>query len=77
MKKLRAAENTCCYLVHNILFSYFLLVNIKNKSFILPVLYECDTQSLTISRSITFENQVLRKIFAPKRKEVGGGWRVL
>jgi hypothetical protein len=26
---------------------------------------------------IEFENRVLRKIFGPKREEVGGGWRRL
>jgi hypothetical protein len=45
----------------------------------LPVfLYGCETWSLTLReehRFSVFENKVLRRIFAPKRDEVTGGWR--
>jgi hypothetical protein len=48
---------------------------------ILPVvLYGCETWSLTISeehRLRVFENNVLRRIFGPKRDEVTGEWRKL
>jgi hypothetical protein len=46
---------------------------------LLPVvLYGCETWSLTLREEHglrMFENQVLRRIFGPKRYEVTGGWR--
>jgi hypothetical protein len=65
------------------LFSCLLSWNIKvkiYKTIILPVLYGCETWSLTISEEHTLkmlENRVLRKIFGPKRDEVKGKWRQL
>jgi len=40
----------------------------------------CVTLSLTVSeerRLTVFENRVLRRIFRPKRDEIGGKWRRL
>jgi hypothetical protein len=58
--------------------------NVKIKIYrniILPVvLYGCESWSLTLreeSRLRVFENEVLRKIFGPKRDEVTGEWRGL
>jgi hypothetical protein len=50
------------------------------KTIILPVLYGCETWSLTLReehRLRVFENRVLRRIFEPKRDEVTGQWRKL
>jgi hypothetical protein len=51
------------------------------KSIILTVvLYGCETWSLTLKveqRLSVFENNVLRRIFGPKRDEVTGKWRQL
>jgi hypothetical protein len=44
------------------------------------VLYGCETWSLTLreeNRLKVFDNEVLRRIFGPKRDEVMGGWRKL
>jgi hypothetical protein len=50
------------------------------KTIILPVLYGCETWSLTLReehRLRVFENRVLRRIFGPKRRdEVTGGYRM-
>jgi hypothetical protein len=46
----------------------------------LPVLYGCETWSLTLGeehRLRVFENRVLRRIFGPKRDEVTEEWRKL
>jgi hypothetical protein len=50
------------------------------KTIILPVLYGCETWSLTLReehRLRVFENRVLKKIFGPNRDEVRGEWRQL
>jgi hypothetical protein len=50
------------------------------KTIILPVLYGCETWSVTLReehRLRVNENGVLRRIFGPKREEVAGGWRRL
>jgi len=57
-------------------------LNIKiYSSIILPViLYGCVTWSLTMREELrlrVFENNVLRRIFRPKRDEVRGEWRKL
>jgi hypothetical protein len=64
--------------------SRLLSKNIKikiHKTVILPVvLYGRETWSLTLReehRLRVFEERVLRRIFAPKREEVAGGWRRL
>jgi hypothetical protein len=44
------------------------------------ILYGCETWPITLReehRSRVFENQVLRRIFGPKRDEVTGEWRKL
>jgi hypothetical protein len=57
--------------------------NIKIKIYrtiILPVLYGCETWSLTLReehRLRVLENMVLRRIFEPRRDEVTGEWRKL
>jgi hypothetical protein len=62
--------------VQNVLSSRLLPKNIKIKiyrSIILPVLFGCETWSLTLReerRLRLFENRVLRRIFGPKREEV-------
>jgi hypothetical protein len=43
-------------------------------------MYGCETWSLSLREEHglrVFENRVLRRIFAPKRDEVTGGWRKL
>jgi hypothetical protein len=50
------------------------------KTIILPVLYGCETWSLTlreVHKLRVFENSVLRGIFGSKRDEVTGSWRKL
>jgi hypothetical protein len=50
------------------------------RTVILPVLYGCETWSLTLreERKLrVFENMVLRRIFGPRRDEVTGEWRRL
>jgi hypothetical protein len=50
------------------------------RTIILPVLYGCETWSLTLReecRLRVFTNKVLRRIFGPKRDEVTGEWRRL
>jgi hypothetical protein len=50
------------------------------RTVILPVLYGCETWSLTLREEHSlrvFENGVLRRIFGPKRDEVKGEWRKL
>jgi len=69
--------------VQNILSSSLLSKNIKikiYKTIILPVLYGCETWSLTLReerRLRVFEKRVLRRIFWPKSDEVTGEWRKL
>ena len=46
----------------------------------LPVLYGCETWSLTLREELIlrmFENRVLRRIFGPKWDVVTGDWRKL
>jgi hypothetical protein len=48
------------------------------RTVILPVLYRCETWSLTLMEELrlrVFESRVLRRIFSLKRDEVTGGWR--
>jgi len=61
----------------------FVTKNAKIKIYvtiILPVLYGCESWSLTLreeQRLRVFENRVLRRIFVPKRDEVIGELRKL
>ena len=56
-------------------------MNIKlYRNIILPMLYGCETWSLTMRsehRLRMFKNRVLRKVLEPKRDEVRGEWRRL
>jgi predicted transcriptional regulator len=68
--------NACYHSVQNLLSSILLSKNLKIKIYrtiILPVLYGCETWSLTLReecRLRVFENRVLRRVFGPKRDEV-------
>jgi hypothetical protein len=76
------SRNACYYSVQNLLSSHLISKNLKIKIYntvILPVLYGCETWSLTLReehRLRVFENRVLGRIFGPKR-EVDGSWRKL
>ena len=81
--KSRLRSGSACYhSVQNLLSSRLLSKNLKNKIYstiILPVvLYGCETWStLREERKLrVFENMVLR-IFGPRRDEVMGEWRRL
>ena len=69
--------------MQNLLSSSLLSKNLKIKIYrtiILPVLYGCETWSLTLreERKLrVFKNMVLRRIFGPRRNEVTGEWRRL
>ena len=75
--------NACYHSVQKLLSSSLLSKNLKMKIYrtiILPVLYGCETWSLTLReehRLRVFENRVLRRIFGPKREGVTGEWRKL
>jgi hypothetical protein len=75
--------NACYHSVQNLLSSSLLSKNLKikiHRSIIMPVLYGCETWSLTLRekrRLRMFENRMLRRIFEPKRNEVTGKWRKL
>ena len=62
----------------SLLSSSLLYKNLKLKMYrtiILPVLYGCETWSLTLReehRLRVFESRVLRRIFGPRRDEVTG-----
>jgi hypothetical protein len=70
--------NACYHSVQSLLSSRLLSKNVKiriYKTIILPVLYECETWSLTFReehRLRMFENRVLRRIFGLKRDEMMG-----
>jgi hypothetical protein len=75
--------NACFQSMQNLLSSGFLSKNLKitiYRIIILPVLYGCETWSLTLReerRLRVFENWVLRRIFGSQRDEVTGEWRKL
>ena len=66
--------------MQNLLSSSLLSKNLKIKIYrtiMLPVLYGCETWSLTLREErwlMVFENRVLRRVFGPKRDEVIGEW---
>ena len=73
-----------CQGMQNLLSSSLLSKNIKIKIYrtiiLLVVLYGCETWSLTLReecRLRVFENEVLRRIFGPKRADLTGEWRRL
>jgi len=75
--------NACYHSVQNFLSSSLLSKNLKinvYRTVMLPVLYGCETWSLTLReerRLRVFENRVLSRIFGPKRDEVTREWRKL
>ena len=76
--------NACSHSVQNLLYSRFQSKILKIKvcrNIILPVvLYECETESLTMKKERRLrvsENRVLRRIFGSRRDEVTGEWRKL
>jgi hypothetical protein len=75
--------NASYYSVQNLLSSRLLSENLKitiYRTIILPVLFRCETWSLTLKeerRLRVFENRMLGRIFGPKRDEVTGEWRKL
>jgi hypothetical protein len=75
--------NVCYHSVQSLLFSHLLSRNVKvkiYKTIIWPVLYGCETWSLTLReehRLRVFENRALRRIFGHKRDEVKQEWRKL
>jgi hypothetical protein len=73
--------NACYHSVKNLLSSHLLSKNVRiriYKTIILPVvLYGYETWSLTLedeNRLRVFENRVPRRIFGPKRDEVGDNY---
>jgi len=81
MKSRLRSGNACYHSMQSLLSSRLLSKNVKIKIYrtiILPVLYGCETWSLTLreERKLrVFENMVLRRIFGPRRDEVTGEWR--
>ena len=79
------AGNVCYHSMQNLLSSSSLSKNVKIKiglyrTIILPVVYGCETWSLTLRderRLSVFENRVLRRIFGPETDEGIGEWRQL
>ena len=75
--------NACYHLVQNLLSSSLLSKNLNIKIYItviMPVVYGCETWSLTLREEHSlrvFENRVLRRIFGPERDKVTGDWRKL
>jgi hypothetical protein len=75
--------NACYWSEQNLLSSSLLSRGLKIKIYrtiILPVLYGCETWSLTLReerRLRVFENRVLRRVFGAKRDEITGDWRKL
>ena len=83
IKSRSKSMNACYHLVQNLLSSSLLSKNLNIKIYrtiILPVLYGCETWSLTLReecRLRVFEKRVLRSIFGPKRDVVTEEWRTL
>jgi hypothetical protein len=77
------SENACCHSVQSLSSFRLFRKNLKlkiYKTIILPLLYVCESWSLTLReehRLNVSENRMLRRIFGPKREEVAGGWRRL
>ena len=69
--------------MQNVLSSSLLSKNLMTKTYrtvILPILYGCETWSLTLRegrRQRVFENKVLRRIFGLERDEITRKWRKL
>jgi hypothetical protein len=75
--------NACYHSVQSLSSSRLLSRSVKvkiYKTIILPVLYGCETWSITLREERilrVFENRVLRKVFGPKRDEETGEWMKL
>jgi len=76
--------NACYHLVQNVLSFRLLSKNVKIKMYRIiilhVVLYGCETWSLTLRegrRLRVFENNVLRRIFGPRREEFKEDWKRL
>jgi hypothetical protein len=71
--------NACYHSAQSFLSSRLLSRNVKVNIYNMPpVLYGCETWSLTLReehRLRVFENRVLRRIYGPKKDEVTGEWR--
>jgi hypothetical protein len=82
-KKINQIGNVCYHSMQNILSSSILSKILKIKIYgviIFPVLYGCETWSLTLReerRLRVFGNRVLRGIFGSERDEVTVKWRKL
>ena len=78
-----SSGNAFCHSWKNLLFSSLLSKSIKikiHRIIILPVLYGCETWSLTLMekcRLRVLQNRMLRRIFEPKRDEITGERRKL
>jgi hypothetical protein len=83
IKSRMKSGNACYHSVQNLLSCSLLPKNCKIKIYrtiISPVLYGCETWSLTLReehRLRVFENGVLRRIFRPKRDDIIVEWRKL
>jgi hypothetical protein len=72
--------NACYLSVQSLLSLLLLSKNFKikiYKTIILPLLYRCETWSLTLReehRLTVLQNRVLTRIFRPEREEVAGGY---
>jgi hypothetical protein len=79
IRSILKSGSTCYHSVQNLLSASFLSKNVKIKIYrniiLPPVLYGCETWSLTLKeerRPRVYENRVLRKIFGTKRDDVTG-----
>jgi hypothetical protein len=61
-------------------YNFMNILGWPSRTIILPVMYGCETWSLTlreVRRLRVLENRGLRKVFGSKRDEVTGEWRKL
>jgi hypothetical protein len=80
IKRRLSSGNACYHSVQGLLSSRLLSKNLKRRIYKTVILYGCETWSLTLReehRLRVFENEVLRRIFGPKKDEGTGGWRKL
>jgi hypothetical protein len=55
------------------------MINMKYRTVILPVVYGCQTRSLTlreVHRPRQFESRALKRIFDSRRDEITEDWRL-
>ena len=84
IKSTMKTVNTCYHSVLNVVPYSLLSKNIKIKIYrtiiLPPILYGCETWSLTLREEFrlrVLENRVLRRIFGSKRDKIKGKWRKL